>query len=140
LGDGVVGLLATLASVGSALLMLHFLRQLSSIVAPDPQALAPAGLAWPWLTMALAAVVIPWMLFLSAGIGTLADALVPAALWAALWPVLIGVLLALAVPSPRALPAAGARGPPGGADRARRSRAPMACCGNGSSPGCRCSC
>jgi formate hydrogenlyase subunit 3/multisubunit Na+/H+ antiporter MnhD subunit len=97
LGDGVVGLLATLASTGSALLMLHFLHRLGSISAPDPQTSAPAGLAWPWLAMALAAVVIPWALFVSAGIGTVADALTTAALWGAFWPVLIGVVLAVAL-------------------------------------------
>lgn len=97
LNDGVVGLLATLASAGSALLMLHFLHRLKSIAAPDPEASAPAGLAWPWLAMALAAVVIPWALFVTAGIGTVTDALAPAALWSALWPVLIGVSLALAL-------------------------------------------
>ena len=37
----------------------------------------------------------PWTLFLIAGIGTLADALAPSALWAALWPVLLGGVLAV---------------------------------------------
>ena len=95
LGDGVVGLLATLAAAGSTLLMLHFLHRLRSSAAPDPEAAAPAGLAAPWLALALAAVAIPWALFLSAGIGTLADALAPAALWKALWPVLLGAVLSL---------------------------------------------
>lgn len=92
LGDGVVGLLATLAAAGSTLLMLHFLGRLRSSAAPEPEA-APAGLLVPWLAMALAAVALPWALFLAAGIGTLADALAPAALWAALWPVLLGAVL-----------------------------------------------
>jgi hypothetical protein len=77
--------------------MLHFLRRLTLALAPDPQATAPLGLAWPWLAMALAAVAIPWALFLAAGIGTLTDALAPAALWAALWPMLLGLLLAVAL-------------------------------------------
>ena len=38
---------------------------------------------------------IPWALFLTAGIGTLADALAPAALWKSLWPVLLGAMLGI---------------------------------------------
>jgi formate hydrogenlyase subunit 3/multisubunit Na+/H+ antiporter MnhD subunit len=94
LGEGVVGLLATLAAAGSTLLMLHFVHRLSASAAADPQASAPLGLAAPWLALALTAVVIPWTLFLTAGIGTLADAVAPAALWTALWPVLLGGALA----------------------------------------------
>jgi formate hydrogenlyase subunit 3/multisubunit Na+/H+ antiporter MnhD subunit len=94
LDEGVVGLLATLAAAGSTLLMLHFVHRLSASAAADPQASAPLGLAAPWLALALTAVVIPWTLFLTAGIGTLADAVAPAALWTALWPVLLGGALA----------------------------------------------
>jgi len=94
LGEGVVGLLATLAAAGSTLLMLHFLYRLRSTAAPNPEAAAPAGLAWPWLAMAVATVAIPWVLFSTVGIGTPAEALAPAALWTALWPVLLGVVLA----------------------------------------------
>jgi formate hydrogenlyase subunit 3/multisubunit Na+/H+ antiporter MnhD subunit len=94
LGDGAVGLLATLAAVGSTLLMLHFLHRLALSMAPDAEAKAPAGLAWPWLATAFAGVAVPWTLFLASGIGTLADAVSPDALWGGLWPVLLGVLLA----------------------------------------------
>jgi len=45
--------------------------------------------------MALAAVVVPWMLYFADGMGSLSDALSPKALWAALWPILIGGLLAI---------------------------------------------
>jgi formate hydrogenlyase subunit 3/multisubunit Na+/H+ antiporter MnhD subunit len=95
LGEGVVGLLATLAGAGSTLLMLHFLYRLRSGATLQPEAGAPPGLAWPWLAMAFAAVVVPWTLFFTAGIGTLADALARSALWPALWPVLLGGALAL---------------------------------------------
>jgi formate hydrogenlyase subunit 3/multisubunit Na+/H+ antiporter MnhD subunit len=93
LGEGTVGLLATLAGAGSTLLMLHFLHRLRRLP-PDGDAMAPPGLVLPWLAMALAAVVLPWTLFLGAGIGSLAEALAPGALWAALWPVLLGAALA----------------------------------------------
>ena len=93
LGEGVAGLLATLAAAGSTLLMLHFLHRLRSTAAPQPETAPPPGLALPWLATAFAAVAVPWALFLAAGIGTLAEALAPAALWAALWPVLLGAVL-----------------------------------------------
>jgi formate hydrogenlyase subunit 3/multisubunit Na+/H+ antiporter MnhD subunit len=94
LGEGAVGLLATLAGAGSTLLMLHFLHCLRPAAAENPQAAAPVGLVLPWLAMALAAIAVPWALFLTAGIGSLAEAFAPATLWAALWPMLIGVALA----------------------------------------------
>ena len=45
--------------------------------------------------MAFATVAIPWALFLTAGIGSLGEALAPAALWQGLWPVLLGGALAV---------------------------------------------
>jgi formate hydrogenlyase subunit 3/multisubunit Na+/H+ antiporter MnhD subunit len=92
LGEGAVGLLATLAGAGSTLLMLHFLHRLRRSASDGHT--APAGLVLPWLAMALAAITLPWALYLVTGIGGLAEALAPAALWAALWPVLLGAALA----------------------------------------------
>jgi formate hydrogenlyase subunit 3/multisubunit Na+/H+ antiporter MnhD subunit len=92
-GSGTVGLLATLAGTGSTLLMLHFVHRLRSRAASEPEATAPVGLIAPWLTLAFAAVALPWALFVTTGIGALADVLAPAALWKALWPVLLGVAL-----------------------------------------------
>lgn len=54
----------------------------------------PAGLALPWLAVALAAVALPWALYPIAQAGPRGAALAPAALWSALWPVLLGGLLA----------------------------------------------
>lgn len=95
LGEGLVGLLATLSAIGTTLLMLHFLHRLAASAAPDPSASAPWGIALPWLLMFVAALVVPWTLYLVTGIGTWADVLQPAILWAALWPILIGAGLAL---------------------------------------------
>jgi hypothetical protein len=95
LGYGIVGLLATLSGAGSTLLMLHLLQGLWLAAPSKRTAAAAAGLALPWLAMALAAVALPWTLFLATGIGSPVEALAPAALWAALWPVLLGVALAL---------------------------------------------
>jgi formate hydrogenlyase subunit 3/multisubunit Na+/H+ antiporter MnhD subunit len=95
LGDGVVGLLATLSAAGTTLLMLHFLGCLVPTAAPDAQGTAPARLVLPWLATALAAVAVPWTLYLTIGSGTLSEALAPAELWTALWPVLVGGVLAV---------------------------------------------
>ncbi len=97
LGYGVVGTLAALSAAGTTLLMLHFLHRLTQAGAPEPQAEAPAGLVWPWLAMAFAAVAIPWGLYPAATGSSLADMVVPAALWAALWPLLLGAGLAVAL-------------------------------------------
>ena len=45
--------------------------------------------------VAFAAVVVPWVLYLSVMGGTVASALAPAALWSAGWPVLLGGVLAV---------------------------------------------
>jgi formate hydrogenlyase subunit 3/multisubunit Na+/H+ antiporter MnhD subunit len=93
LGDGAAAMLATLSAAGSTLLMLHFLHRLRAIEVRDSKTAEPIGLVLPWLTMALAAVVIPWTLYL-ASMGSLSGALSAKALWAALWPTLIGGFLA----------------------------------------------
>lgn len=92
LGDGPVYLLATLAGAGSTLLMLHFCRRLAAAHA-DSVTGAPPGLALPWLLLAAAAIAVPWAIFLLSGMGTLAQALDPKALWAGLWPVVLGLVL-----------------------------------------------
>ncbi len=94
LGDGIVGLLATLSSAGTTLLMLHFLRRLVATSAHDAQSPA-APLILPWLAMAFASVAVPWALYLTVMGGTVADAVGPASLWSAAWPVLLGGVLAV---------------------------------------------
>ncbi|HEY2255234.1 MAG TPA: proton-conducting transporter membrane subunit [Variovorax sp.] len=95
LGDGVAGSVALVSSIASTLLMIHFLRRLSTMTSTDADARAPAAMAAAWLAMALASLALPWGLYLAIPIDTLPKALAPAALWAALWPVLVGALLAL---------------------------------------------
>jgi len=94
-GQGIVGTLSTLSAVGSTLLMLHFLRHLMQATRQDPATAVPTGLARAWLIMAFAAVAIPWILYPTAGSGTLLEALTPERLWATLWPVLLGGMLAV---------------------------------------------
>jgi formate hydrogenlyase subunit 3/multisubunit Na+/H+ antiporter MnhD subunit len=94
LGDGIVGLLASLSSAGTTLLMLHFLRRLLMMSAHD--APRPAErLSMPWLATAFAAVAVPWTLYLTVMGGTVAEALAPTPLWSAAWPVLLGGVLAI---------------------------------------------
>jgi formate hydrogenlyase subunit 3/multisubunit Na+/H+ antiporter MnhD subunit len=96
LGDGWSGSLALASSIATTLLMLHFARSLSaSGAAADSNARAPARLTAAWLAMVLASLVVPWVLYLHLAVGTLPEALAPAALWSALWPVLLGAALAI---------------------------------------------
>jgi multicomponent Na+:H+ antiporter subunit A len=97
LGDGTVGTLATLASAGSTLLMLHFLHRLVVTSPDDAERRAPSGLAMPWLATAFAAVALPWALFRTVSSGSLLGVLGPAALWKASWPIAIGAALAVAL-------------------------------------------
>ncbi|WP_051391256.1 proton-conducting transporter membrane subunit [Paraburkholderia mimosarum] len=93
-GD-LAGSLAVASSVATTLLMLHFVRCLRATAATDAHARAPAPLALAWLAMVLASLLGPWVLYLHIPVGTLPDALAPAALWSALWPVLAGAALAI---------------------------------------------
>jgi hypothetical protein len=91
LGEGIVGTFAIMSAVGSTLLMLHFLRRLMQRTPGQPvTAASTTGYIWPWLTTALAALAVPWVLYPAATNGSLLHALAPGTLWAALWPILIG--------------------------------------------------
>jgi formate hydrogenlyase subunit 3/multisubunit Na+/H+ antiporter MnhD subunit len=96
LGAGVVGTLATVSAIGSALLMFHFLRRLVQ-TAPAASGMKTIGFSIPWLTCAVAAVAVPWALFPLAGSGTALQTLTPDALWSSSWPVLVGGVVALAL-------------------------------------------
>jgi formate hydrogenlyase subunit 3/multisubunit Na+/H+ antiporter MnhD subunit len=94
---GVVGWLAAASAVGTTLLMLHFFRRLAAYGSEDAQAKASMGLSWPWLAMAAAALVLPWLLHPLTGLGPTMAAIAPKALWASLWPVALGAALAFAL-------------------------------------------
>lgn len=96
MGDGIVGVLATFSAIGSTLLMLHFLRRMWS-GSQQPEIAEGSALVWPWLATALAAAVLPWMLYSSVTNNSLRSALAPAEIWEALWPVLSGALASLAL-------------------------------------------
>ena len=71
LGEGVVGLLATVAAAGSTLLMLHYLHRLRLAVTPDLRATSrppdSPGPGWRWHSLRLRS---PGRFFFTAGIGT----------------------------------------------------------------------
>ena len=94
LGDGAVGLLAALSAAGTTLLMIHFLRRLVASADQCADQPSPAGLVLPWLGVAIASVVVPWLLFQATPAANYAEALSPPAIWSALWPVLLGGALA----------------------------------------------
>jgi formate hydrogenlyase subunit 3/multisubunit Na+/H+ antiporter MnhD subunit len=94
LGSGWAAAVAYASAVGTTLLMLHFLRRVAANSASDPSARAAAGLRWPWLVTAVAAIAVPWALYLGLSLGTVAETFAPKALWASLWPVGVGAALA----------------------------------------------
>jgi formate hydrogenlyase subunit 3/multisubunit Na+/H+ antiporter MnhD subunit len=97
LGNGVAGMLATLSAIGSTLLMLHFLRCLTLRPSHEADSAAPAGLLLPWLTVAFAAVVVPWTLYPEIANARWQEAFALKEVWATLWPVFIGAFLSLAL-------------------------------------------
>jgi formate hydrogenlyase subunit 3/multisubunit Na+/H+ antiporter MnhD subunit len=94
LGDGLVGTLASLAAVGSAILMLHFLACIADVRAVARQHTPAASLIHPWLGLAVASIVVPWVLFPFASRAGYADVFSGYGIWSTLWPVVLGVLIA----------------------------------------------
>jgi formate hydrogenlyase subunit 3/multisubunit Na+/H+ antiporter MnhD subunit len=95
LGDGWATTVAAASAAGTTLLMLHFLRRVRTVCMNDDEAArAGTGLLRPWLAMAVASIVLPWVLYLALPLGTLGEAFAPKTLWAAVLPVAVGALLA----------------------------------------------
>lgn len=92
LGNGVAGVLAALSAAGTTLLMLHFLMRLVRSTRKDAET-ASAGIDRPWLALALASLIVPWLMYPVLGADA-ADTLKPDAVFEALWPILIGAALA----------------------------------------------
>jgi formate hydrogenlyase subunit 3/multisubunit Na+/H+ antiporter MnhD subunit len=97
LGEGLAGTLANVSAAGTTLLMLHFVHRLRRNTAAEAGAMAPAGLLWPWIAIAIACVVAPWGMYLWIPRGIVENAFAPAALWSALGPILAGAAVALAL-------------------------------------------
>ena len=71
--------------------MLHFLIRLARSDG-EGRAATPQRV-WPWLALAVASMLVPWVMFPAVG-GDLADALAAGTLWDAIWPMLVGAALA----------------------------------------------
>ncbi|MBI2736824.1 MAG: NADH/ubiquinone/plastoquinone (complex I) [Rhodospirillales bacterium] len=94
LGDGLVGTLANASAAGTTLLMAHFLVWLARSAAREPPPGAALAFLLPWRFTALAAIFVPWLLYLEGG-GGIGGVLAPDALWDTAWPVALGAALAI---------------------------------------------
>jgi formate hydrogenlyase subunit 3/multisubunit Na+/H+ antiporter MnhD subunit len=90
-GDGAAGAAAQLSAAATTALMLLFLIRLARSP-KEERAEASPGRLWPWLALATASLVIPWLIF--PAVGSPVEALEPAKLWDAVWPILVGAALA----------------------------------------------
>jgi formate hydrogenlyase subunit 3/multisubunit Na+/H+ antiporter MnhD subunit len=93
LGDGAIGMLVSLAAIGSTLLMLHFLRRMWV----QTHEVDAFGARTAWLVTAFAAIVLPWILYPDVTDAPAQDALALKEIWGALWPVALGAILSLAL-------------------------------------------
>jgi formate hydrogenlyase subunit 3/multisubunit Na+/H+ antiporter MnhD subunit len=91
LGEGLTGWVAAASAAATTALMVHFLIWLARS-AGESTAASPRRI-WPWLGLAVASMLLPWLMFPAVG-GDLADALGAATLWDATWPMLVGAALA----------------------------------------------
>jgi formate hydrogenlyase subunit 3/multisubunit Na+/H+ antiporter MnhD subunit len=90
-GYGAAGLASQLSAAATTALMLVFLMRLAHLPAAERVGSSPSRL-WSWLALALAALLVPWLMF--AAIGSRAEAFELAKLWDSIWPMLIGAVLA----------------------------------------------
>ena len=90
-GDGAAGMAAQLSAAATTALMLVFVMRLARLPAAERVGASRGGL-WSWAALAVAALLVPWLMF--AAIGSPAEALEPAKLWDAVWPMLVGAALA----------------------------------------------
>ncbi len=97
LGYDWAGLLGSASAAGSTLLMLHFLRLLAGMPKPAVGPKSVAAVLIAWAAIALAAIVLPWILFEPVTGFRLVDALSVDAWWNAAWPMAIGAALAAAI-------------------------------------------
>jgi formate hydrogenlyase subunit 3/multisubunit Na+/H+ antiporter MnhD subunit len=98
---GSAAMLATLSSIGTALLMTHFLTCLATPV-PGAAEECPASVTRFWHALALGAILLPWAFYPAGGAS---DAFAPGTLLDGLWPIVLGACIALALrPIDRFLP------------------------------------
>jgi formate hydrogenlyase subunit 3/multisubunit Na+/H+ antiporter MnhD subunit len=90
-GDGAAGLASQLSAAATTALMLMFVMRLARLPSAERVG-APPRRMWSWAALAIAALLLPWLLF--AAIGSPAEAFEIAKLWDAVWPMVAGAALA----------------------------------------------
>jgi formate hydrogenlyase subunit 3/multisubunit Na+/H+ antiporter MnhD subunit len=90
-GEAAAGIAAQLSAAATTALMLVFVMRLARLPAAA-RAGASRGRLWSWAALAVAALLIPGLMFHA--IGSAAEVLEPAKLWDAIWPMLIGAMSA----------------------------------------------
>lgn len=95
LGEGTIGTLAALSAGGTALLMVHFLRTLSTVSSDRNDSQIEAVLTGPWAAVMLACLVGPWVLYSVVTGYPLSAVLAGSDLFKAFWPIVLGGVLAI---------------------------------------------
>jgi len=90
LGEGMIGTLATLSAIGTALIMLRFL-QVVSRGSGGGRLPGAALMTMAWAATTLAALVLPWLLFERLSELPLVSGFMPASLWSGAWPILLAL-------------------------------------------------
>jgi formate hydrogenlyase subunit 3/multisubunit Na+/H+ antiporter MnhD subunit len=97
LGGGIVGLLGSLSSAGTTLLMIHFLARLAALPTAGRTTAMLATSRRVWLGLALASVALPWVIVATLIPSALVDAASLGSMMSTGWPVLLGAALAAAL-------------------------------------------
>jgi formate hydrogenlyase subunit 3/multisubunit Na+/H+ antiporter MnhD subunit len=92
-GDGPAKWAAAASAAATTALMAHFLVRLART---PGRAQASHERALPWLGLAAASILVPWLMFPAVG-GDLAGAFSAGALWDALWPIALGAAIVAAL-------------------------------------------
>jgi formate hydrogenlyase subunit 3/multisubunit Na+/H+ antiporter MnhD subunit len=90
-GDGAAGLASQLSAAATTALMLMFVLRFVGSPSAALEGEQHRRL-WPWAALAVAALLVPWLLF--DVVGNPPEAFEPAKLWGAIWPMLVGTALA----------------------------------------------
>ena len=90
-GEGAAGVASQLSGAATTALVLMFVMRLARLPATERAGGPPLRL-WSWAALAVAALLLPWLMF--PAIGSAAEALEPTKLWDAVWPMLIGAVVA----------------------------------------------
>jgi multicomponent Na+:H+ antiporter subunit A len=90
-GDGAAGMASQLSAAATTALMLVFVMRLARLTAAE-RAGASRRRLWSWAALAVAALLLPWLMFPATG--SAAEALEPAKFWDAISPMLVGAALA----------------------------------------------